>query len=162
LEGDFKDQADGVICISKQKGTKMKKIMLSTLAMVCCALVSFAQEEVPTTQKTETEWCTIEVPVSAEIGDVLEATVTLKQIDEGLMLRGDLHGSSLTGRYLGMLKYGGAGQPVKSGQTVKLYIAVVDKPDLAAVNFTVYISPDGAWANRVGDKATSAKIPVKR
>ena len=136
----------------------MKKLIV--VALMCCVCSAFAQDTAPTTQKTESEWCTIEVPSTTKIGGVVTAKITLKEIAAGPKLRGDLHGLSLSGVYMGMIQYGGKAQDVVSGQTVEIPIAVPFKERVTTVNVAVYLSPDGVWVNKVGDAANSAKIPL--
>lgn len=137
-----------------------KRLIIAGLAF-CCAIVVHAQEAVaPAVQTTDTDWCTIEVPATAKIGETVAVKFTLKNIDPGLKLFADLHGRNTSGKGIGMVKWGGKPKDAASGQVVVFNILVAPKPDLASVRVQSYLSTEeGAFKGRVKE-AAGANIKI--
>ena len=137
----------------------MKKVLVTIGLSLCCAIVAYAQDAVLPPQITETDWCTIEVPATAKIDQMVPVKFTLKKIDPGMKLAADLHGKTTVGKYIGMVKWGGAPKAAVSDQTVMFEIKVLAKPDLGSVHVSSYLSPTGEFKDRVKD-AQSAEIKI--
>jgi hypothetical protein len=100
-----------------------------------------------------------EVPATAKIGETVPVKFTLKDIAPGLKLAADLHGRTAGGKYMGMIKWGGAPKAAESGKTVVFNILVASKPDLGSVHVASHLSPTGEFKDRVKE-AKSAEIKI--
>jgi hypothetical protein len=129
----------------------MKKNWIGISLMVCVASIALGQVATPQNQITQTDWCTIEVPASAEVGDRVPVKIVLKEIPAGMRLAADFHGRDSSGKYMGMVKWGGAPRAVESGQVVELKIKVIEKPGLGSVHLSCYLSPTGEFKDRVNE-----------
>lgn len=130
----------------------MKKLLIWTGLVVCCAIMVHAE------QVTETAWCKITVPDSAKVDQAAVINVELGTIPDGMMVKVDLHGKSTTGKYMKVNKVGGP-LPGKSGETLTFGLAPKSVPDLGSVHAVVIMGPTGGWADRV-ETATSKDIAI--
>ncbi|WP_269541146.1 sugar-binding protein [Cerasicoccus fimbriatus] len=114
------------------------------LGLVLFALPASAQETVT----EESDWATIEYPSSVHVGEPFDVRLTiLKPVPVGTKLAADLYWMKADGGFGGMLSYGSRKDAVVGeAQTVRLNVS--PKPDMAAVQVTAFLSPDGDWESR--------------
>lgn len=130
--------------------------MKTILGLICASLIAVGAALAET--KT-TDWCTIESPASAKVGEAIKVKIALKDIPEGQVLRADLHWRDKSGAYKGPNNWGGEGKPVTANSTVELTLKAKAKPDLGSVHVAVYLSPDGEFKNKTKN-ATGSEIKI--
>jgi hypothetical protein len=128
--------------------------------LIACGTMSARAEEETPTLKRQFDWCTIEVPATAVVGEPHTVTITIKELDPELKVRADLHYRKQDGSYGGFNRWGGEAQTVPENKVLTFTIKPKPKDDMVSVHALVFASPTGEHKDRV-KSATGPDVPVK-
>lgn len=95
-----------------------------------------------------TDWAKLEYPATVKPGEIIKVAVTLlKPPPPGAKLAADLYWMKADGGFGGLLSYGQR-QDAVSGAPQTFHLTVRATPEMATVQVTAFLSPDGEWGSR--------------
>jgi len=106
------------------------------------------------------DWCTVETPESAKVGETVEVKVTLQNITVPTKLNCHLHFLKEDGEYGGFWVYAPP-VDVSSEGTFSIKFKLTEKENAAKASVTVFLGPDGDWKNRTATCSGGA-FPVTK
>ncbi len=107
---------------------------------------------------TPQPWASATVPTAMQPGKPCRVQVTLLGVKDGMKLSADLHWSKQNGAFGGTNVWGGPPQDVKGPGPYTFTYTPQDRPDLGSFVVTVFVTPDGNFANHT----LMATAPVEK